>query len=84
MTLVQALTQLGPEITSEPEVTRGILGRFEISETNPPTDEQVIDIISQLANMASEVRTATEVPVACDVGTLVHTLSTLVSFTSPS
>ena len=73
MTLVQALVQLGPEITAEPEVTRGILGRFDISEVKPPTDEQVVDIITQLARLAAEG------PVSCDVGTLVHTLSTLVS-----
>ena len=73
MTLVQALVQLGPEITAEPEVTRGILARFDITEANPPNDEQVVDIITQLA------RLATEGPVPCDVRSLVLTLSSLVS-----
>jgi CCR4-NOT transcription complex subunit 1 len=72
-TLVQTLVQLGPEITSELEVTRGILARFDISETQPPDDDQVADIITQLA------RLATEGSLSCDVGTLVHALSSMVS-----
>ncbi|KAI0085426.1 Not1-domain-containing protein [Irpex rosettiformis] len=71
VTLVQALIQLGPEITTEPEVTRGILARFDITETTIPNDEQVVDIVTQLARLAAEG------PVSCDVGTLVRTLSSL-------
>lgn len=72
-TLVQALIQLGPDITSELEVTRGLLTRFDISEANSPEDEQVVDMFSQLARIAAEGS------VSCDIGTLVHAVSSLVS-----
>lgn len=65
--------QLGPDITSETEVTRGILARFDMTEAKPPEDDQVVDIFSQLARLAGEGS------VSCDVGTLVHAVSSLVS-----
>ncbi|KAI0698481.1 Not1-domain-containing protein [Cytidiella melzeri] len=70
-TLVQALVQLGPDISGEPEVTRGILARFDITESDPPEDAQVADIVNQLARLAAEGS------VSCEVGTLVHSLSSL-------
>lgn len=72
-TLVQALVQLGSEITSELEVTRGLLARFDITEAQPPEDDQVVDIFCQLARLAAEGS------VSCDVITLVHAMSSLVS-----
>ena len=72
-TLVQALTQLGAEITSEPDIVLAMLARFEISEAKPPTDEHLVSIITQLGRMAAEG------PVSCDVRTLVRVLCTLVS-----
>lgn len=72
-TLVQALIQLGPEITGELEVTRGLLTRFDITEAKPPEDEQVVEMFSQLARIAAEG------PVSCDTATLVHAVSSVVS-----
>lgn len=65
--------QLGTDISSEPEVMRGILARFNVTGSNPPQDDQVVDIFTQLA------RLAVEGPVSCDVGTLVQVLSNQVS-----
>lgn len=72
-TLVQALVQLGAEITNNREVIRAILARFGISEAAPPVDEQIIEVVSALARLASEGAAL------CDVGTLVKVLSDLVS-----
>ena len=60
------------EITSEPEVVLAMLARFEVTESNPPTDEQLVSIVTQLGRMAAEG------PITCDVRSLVHVLSTLV------
>ena len=70
---MQSLTQLGAEITNEPDTVLAMLARFEISESKPPTDEQLVTVVTQLGRMAAEG------PVSCDVRTLVHVLSTLVS-----
>lgn len=72
---MQALVQLGPEITSDPDVVRALLARFGISDANPPRDAQVVEIIQALARSASE---GTVLP---DVGSLVRALGSFVSET---
>ncbi|KAJ7871497.1 Not1-domain-containing protein [Mycena olivaceomarginata] len=67
--LVQVLIQLGPEITSDPEVVRALLMRFNISDANPPRDSLVVEIMSTLGRLAAEGTTM------CDVGALVRALS---------
>ncbi|KAJ7236727.1 Not1-domain-containing protein [Mycena haematopus] len=67
--LVQVLIQLGPDITSDPEVVRALLMRFNISDANPPRDSLVVDIMSTLGRLAAEGTTM------CDVGALVRALS---------
>jgi CCR4-NOT transcription complex subunit 1 len=71
--LVQTLIQLGQDITSDPDTVRALLLRFGISESNPPRDVQVVEIMSTLA------RRAAEGTVMCDVGALVRALSSFVS-----
>ncbi|KAL0063300.1 CCR4-NOT core subunit cdc39 [Marasmius tenuissimus] len=61
-TLVQALLQLGPDITNDPDVVRALFVRFGISDSNPPRDEQVIEIISTLSRKATEGATLCDVP----------------------
>ncbi|KAK0228205.1 Not1-domain-containing protein [Armillaria fumosa] len=68
-TPVQLLLQLGPEITSDPDVVRSVLVRFGISDTSPPTDAQVVEMMSTLARHAAEGTTL------CDVSSLVRALS---------
>jgi CCR4-NOT transcription complex subunit 1 len=68
------MIQLGPEMTSDPDIMAALLARFGMSESTPPQDDQVVEIVSQLSRLASEG------PVPTDVGTLVHTLALLVSF----
>jgi CCR4-NOT transcription complex subunit 1 len=72
--LVQVLIQLGPEITSDPEVVRALLMRFNISDANPPRDSLVVEIMSTLGRLAAEGTTM------CDVGALVRALSSFVRF----
>ncbi|KAF9052783.1 Not1-domain-containing protein [Panaeolus papilionaceus] len=64
--LIQVLVQLGPDATSDPEVVRGLLERFGITHNSPPTDAQVVELISTLARLAAEGS------VICDVGSLVR------------
>lgn len=71
--LVQTLIQLGQDITSDPDTVRALLLRFGISESNPPRDAQVVEIMSTLARLAAE---GTAV---CDVGALVRAMSSFVS-----
>jgi CCR4-NOT transcription complex subunit 1 len=71
--LVQTLIQLGQDITSDPDTVRALLLRFGISESNPPRDAQVVEIMSTLARLAAEGTTM------CDVGALVRALSSFVS-----
>jgi CCR4-NOT transcription complex subunit 1 len=71
---VQVLIQLGPEITSDPEVVRALLMRFNISDANPPRDSLVVEIMSTLGRLAAEGTTM------CDVGALVRALSSFVRF----
>ncbi|KAG8755159.1 hypothetical protein FRC14_004305 [Serendipita sp. 396] len=53
-TLAQALIQLGPELTTDVEVVRALFLRYDISESNPPTDLQLLEVINRLARSASE------------------------------
>ncbi|KAI5983751.1 Not1-domain-containing protein [Pisolithus albus] len=77
--LVQTLIQLGPEISSDADTVRALLVRFGISDTNPPRDNQVVEIISSLARLAAEGTTL------CDVGALVRALSSFhVNITWPN
>lgn len=66
------LTQLGSEITSDPDVVRAILARFNMTEQNPPRDAQIVELFASLARLASEGASM------CEVGALVRALSTLV------
>lgn len=53
-TLAQALTQLGPELTTDKEIVRAMFARFGITDSNPPTDLQVLEVINRLAKYAIE------------------------------
>ena len=70
------MIQLGPEMTCDPEITSAVLARFGMTENSPPQDEQVVEIVSQLARLAAEGS------ISVDVGTLVHVLARSVSYTS--
>ncbi len=70
---MQALVQLGPDITSDADVVRALLTRFGVTESKPPADTQVVDLVTALARMASE---GTLLP---DVGAVVRALSSFVS-----
>lgn len=73
-TPIQALVYvLGPDITSDADVVRALLSRFNMTENNPPTNLQVAEMVTALARMASEGT------VLCDVGALVRALNSLVS-----
>ncbi|KAJ8581212.1 Not1-domain-containing protein [Rhizopogon salebrosus TDB-379] len=67
--LVQTLIQLGPEITSDVDTVCALLQRFGISDGNPPRDNQLVEIMSNLARLAAEGT------ILCDVGALVRALS---------
>jgi CCR4-NOT transcription complex subunit 1 len=69
---VQILIQLGPEITSDLDTVRSLLLRFGISDQNPPRDDQVHEIMTTLARLASEGT------VMCDVPSLVRALNSFV------
>lgn len=71
--LVQTLIQLGQDITNDPDTVRALLLRFGISESSPPRDNQIVEIMSTLARRAAEGTTI------CDVGALVRALSSFVS-----
>jgi CCR4-NOT transcription complex subunit 1 len=71
--LGQALVQLGPDITSDPELIRSLLFRFGISDQNPPRDVQVVELFVNLGRLAAESSSL------CDVGALVRALSGFVS-----
>lgn len=71
--LVQVLVQLGLDITSDSDTVLALLERFGITESNPPRDSQVVEIMTSLSQMTAEGT------VICDVGALVHALSSLVS-----
>ncbi|GLB35158.1 putative not1-domain-containing protein [Lyophyllum shimeji] len=67
--LVDLLLQLGPEITSDPDVVRSLLGRYGITDANPPRDIQVVETIAILGRQAAEGK------VLCDMGSLVRAFS---------
>ena len=69
---MQVLIQLGPDIINDVETARALLLRFGISDTNPPRDNQVVEIMTTLARLAVEGTTM------CDVGVLVRALSSFV------
>ena len=64
--------QLGPDITSDPDVLRALFVRFGLTENNPPTDAQLVEIVTALARLASE---GSMLP---DVGSIVRAMSSLV------
>ncbi|KAG8856743.1 hypothetical protein FRB96_006246 [Tulasnella sp. 330] len=72
-TVVQALNQLGPELTSDADIVRALLLRFGVSDASPPQTMQVVEIIVTLS------RTAMEGKQICDVAALVRALATFVS-----
>jgi len=78
ISLVQFLIQLGPEITADVDVVRAVLERFDITESNPPRDPQVVDIIGTLGRLAAEGT------VLFDTGALVRALSSFVCSCSKS
>ena len=69
---MQILIELGPDIINDPDTARALLLRFGISDTNPPRDNQVIEIMSTLARYVAEGTSM------CDVGVLVRALSSFV------
>ncbi|KAI0781233.1 Not1-domain-containing protein [Trametes elegans] len=69
--LVQALVQLGPDITSDSDVVRALFMRFGLTENSPPTDAQLVEVVTALARLASE---GGMLP---DVGSVVRALSAL-------
>ena len=71
--LVQALVQLGADITSDPDLVRALLELFGFTEQNPPREGQVIDIVSTLGRLAVEGSPL------CDVRALTRTLASFVS-----
>jgi CCR4-NOT transcription complex subunit 1 len=71
--VAQMLVQLGPDLTSDPELVRILLARFNISESSPPTDLQVLEVINRLARYAIE---GSAMP---DIRTLVKTFNGFVS-----
>lgn len=70
--LVDLLLNLGPEITSDADVVRSLLGRYGITDANPPRDVQVVETMSMLSRQAVEGK------LICDVGSLVRALSSFV------
>ncbi|TFK67891.1 Not1-domain-containing protein [Pluteus cervinus] len=69
--LVQALVQLGSDITSDPDVIRALFSRFGITEQTPPHDGLITDLFSSLGRLASEGVTI------CDIGALVRAINGL-------
>lgn len=72
--LVQTLCQLGPDLTADPETVLALLRRFGVSESSPPRESQVSEILQTLARYAGEGSPL------CDVGALVKAICSLVSF----
>lgn len=72
------LLQLGPDITSDPDIIRSLLARYGITDANPPRDVQVVETMTILSRQAAEGK------VMCDVGSLVRALSSFVRRDIPS
>ena len=70
---MQLLVQLGPDLTSNANVLRGVLGRFGISEHHPPSDALNVELFSALGRLAAE-----GTPMG-DVGLLVQMMGAFVS-----
>lgn len=70
--LVQTLCQLGPELTADSETVLALLRRFGVSESSPPRESQVSEILQTLARYAGEGSPL------CDVGALVKAICSLV------
>ena len=70
-TLIQALSQFGPDITSDPELVQSLFARFGLAEQSPPADAQVIDMFVALSRLTAEGAQI------CDAGTLVRALCAL-------
>ncbi|KAF8644127.1 hypothetical protein AX16_008656 [Volvariella volvacea WC 439] len=68
VSLVQTLAQLGPDITSDPEVVKGVLARYGMTEKTPPSENQVVETLASLARLAAEGN-----PI-CDVLSLLRVL----------
>ncbi|KAG8914689.1 hypothetical protein FRC00_011472 [Tulasnella sp. 408] len=68
--LVQALNQLGPDLTCDPDVIRAMLLRFGVSDATPPQTKQVVEILATMA------RSALEGKQLCDVAALTRALGT--------
>ncbi|TFK46033.1 Not1-domain-containing protein [Heliocybe sulcata] len=68
-TVVQALQQLGPDITEDPELVLAIFLRFGLSKANPPTEAQVIEVVATFA------RLATEGALTCDVSSVIRAIN---------
>lgn len=68
--LVQALNQLGPDLTCDPDVIRAMLLRFGVSDAAPPQTKQVVEILATMA------RSALEGKQLCDVAALTRALGT--------
>ena len=70
---MQALVQLGPEVSCDADVVRALLTRFNVTENNPPTDSQLVELVTTLARLASEGG------ILPDVGAIVRAFGSLVS-----
>ncbi|KAG6820801.1 hypothetical protein H0H93_011566, partial [Arthromyces matolae] len=67
--LVDLLLQLGPDITSDADVVRSLLGRYGITDANPPRDHALLETMTALSRQAAEGKPL------CDVGALVRAFS---------
>ncbi|KAF8226250.1 Not1-domain-containing protein [Tricholoma matsutake] len=67
--LVDLLLHLGPDISSDADVVRSLLGRYGINDANPPRDVQVVETMSILSRQAVEGK------LTCDVGSLIRAFS---------
>lgn len=70
-TLAQALVQLGVDITADPQAVRALFQRFGLTDQNPPRIGQVIELMTNLAQLGSEG--------SCEIGALVAALDSFVS-----
>ncbi|KZT44176.1 Not1-domain-containing protein [Sistotremastrum suecicum HHB10207 ss-3] len=67
--LVQVLNELGPEITSDVDTVRALFRRYGLTDSSPPNDAQVAEIISSMSRHASEGGQL------CDVNALVRAIA---------
>ncbi|KAF8319573.1 uncharacterized protein EI90DRAFT_3081841 [Cantharellus anzutake] len=69
--LVEALCQLGPGLTSDPDTVLALLQRFGLSASSPPHENQVVQILSTLARYSAE-----GTPL-CDVASLIMAICSM-------